>query len=90
MVPFEPNSSTLSFSDSALKDGLESSAKMVDTQMQLDNSYLELTDCLKQTGGKNIRKTYLNMSKLANALFISTFICCFNFIFNNHFYVLSA
>ncbi|GBM21727.1 Nuclear pore complex protein Nup155 [Araneus ventricosus] len=32
------------------KDVLESSTKMVETQMQLDNSYPELTDCLKMGG----------------------------------------
>ncbi|GFS70486.1 nuclear pore complex protein Nup155 [Nephila pilipes] len=32
------------------KDVLESSTKMVDTQMQQDNSYPELTDCLKMGG----------------------------------------
>lgn len=34
------------------KDVLESSTKMVDNQIQQDNSYPELTDCLKMGGGR--------------------------------------
>lgn len=33
------------------KDVLETSAKVVDAQMQLDNSYPELTECIKMGGG---------------------------------------
>lgn len=52
MAIFEGNTSTPSFSGNVLKDVLEASAKKVDNQMQIDNSYLELIDCLKMGGGK--------------------------------------
>lgn len=49
-VSLEGNSSTFNFSGNASKDVLEASAKMVDTQIQFDNSYFELIDCLKMGG----------------------------------------